>query len=93
MSQDSSSFNLLNSVDATTTINQTIVSNANIEIANVNNLQDALNHLNSSRENVFSVSTPLCLTNGILGATITTGPQGSIGNQGSTGPQGTQGAQ
>ena len=59
MSQDSTSFNLLNTVDAITTINQTIVSNANIEIANVNNLQNALNNLNSSNENVFTVSSPL----------------------------------
>ena len=48
MSQDYSSFNVLNTVDAITTINQTIVSNANIEIANVNNLQNALNNLNLS---------------------------------------------
>ena len=53
MSQDSSSFNLLNTLDAITTINQTIVSNANIEIANVNNLQTALNNLNTSKENIF----------------------------------------
>ena len=75
MTQDGSSFNLLNSIDAISTINATISNNQNIDIANVNNLQNELN----TKENIFSVQSPIFLTNGISGATITTGPQGNQG--------------
>ena len=42
MSQDGSSFNLLNSIDAITTINTTIANNQNIDSSNVNDLQNEL---------------------------------------------------
>ena len=92
MTQDGSSFNLLNTIDAITAINTTIINNQNIDIANVNNLQNELN----TKENIFSVSYPLQMNNNVLSAILNTGPtgmQGIQGIQGLQGPNGTQGIQ
>ena len=63
MTQDSSSFNLLNTIDAITAINTTIIYNQNIDIANVNNLQNEL----TTNENIFSVQSPIFLNQWYLG--------------------------
>ena len=54
-----SPLNLLNTVDAITTINQSIVANQNIEISDVQNLQATLTNLQNTKEDVFTVAYPI----------------------------------